>query len=161
MSCVKGFVKPNTFKKFSLIWFRAFSNGNATTLNLSQDDDKEVKSVKQLLENTLVSSFEEKPVVDPEDRSVLLFPGQGSQFVGMVDHLLEYPNVSDMFNVASDTLNFDLLRYCQVGPKQELDKTVHCQPAILVASLAGVEKIQVRFSLFVTPSINITSFFSI
>ena len=102
---------------------------------------KAIPAVSELLENDILSVSKSK--TDPDDTTALFFPGQGSQFVGMVDDLLGFPNVKDMFNVASDILRFDLLHYCQHGPQEELDKTVHCQPAIMVTSLAGVEKIQV------------------
>ena len=42
--------------------------------------------------------------IDPRDTSVVLFPGQGSQFVGMGMQLLEYPNVMDMYDLASEIL---------------------------------------------------------
>lgn len=82
-----------------------------------------------------------RPRKDPRDCSVLLFPGQGSQFVGMGRGLLRYPNVKDMFNVAHKILGYDLLSLCLEGPKGELMKTVHCQPAVFVTSLAAVERL--------------------
>lgn len=78
---------------------------------------------------------------DPSDRTVLLFPGQGSQFVGMGRGLLKYPNVKEMFTVAQKILGYDLLSLCLEGPEEELMKTVHCQPAVFVTSLAAVERL--------------------
>lgn len=78
---------------------------------------------------------------DPSGCSVFLFPGQGSQFVGMGRGLLKYPNVKEMFTVAQKILGYDLLSLCLEGPEQELMKTVHCQPAVFVTSLAAVERI--------------------
>lgn len=82
-----------------------------------------------------------RPPVDPSACSVLLFPGQGSQFVGMGRGLLRYPNVQDMFGAARRVLGYDLLSLCLEGPEEELRKTVHCQPAVFVTSLAAVEKL--------------------
>lgn len=78
---------------------------------------------------------------DPSGCSVFLFPGQGSQFVGMGRGLLKYPNVKEMFTVAQKILGYDLLSLCLEGPEQELMKTVHCQPAVFVTSLAAVERL--------------------
>ncbi|XP_064466451.1 probable malonyl-CoA-acyl carrier protein transacylase, mitochondrial [Ornithodoros turicata] len=86
---------------------------------------------------------EPQPVrIDPKDTSVLLFPGQGAQFVGMGVQLLEYPNVKEMYERASEILKYDLQRLCIEGPKFELSQTVHCQAAVLVTSLAAVEKLK-------------------
>ena len=82
------------------------------------------------------------PRVDPQETSILLFPGQGSQFVGMGKSLLPYPNVEEIYNVASEILGYDLLDICLNGPKKELDKTEYQQPAIFVTSLAAVEKLK-------------------
>lgn len=82
-----------------------------------------------------------RPRKDPRNRSVLLFPGQGSQFVGMGRGLLKYPNVKEMFRAARKILGYDLLSLCLEGPEEELMKTVHCQPAVFVTSLAAVERL--------------------
>uniref|UniRef100_A0A4W5NSR0 Malonyl-CoA-acyl carrier protein transacylase, mitochondrial n=1 Tax=Hucho hucho TaxID=62062 RepID=A0A4W5NSR0_9TELE len=76
------------------------------------------------------------PKKKPSECSVLLFPGQGSQF-----GLLKYGNVKDMFAVAQKILGYDLLSLCLDGPEEELMKTVHCQPAVFVTSLAAVERL--------------------
>ncbi len=83
-----------------------------------------------------------RPKVDPRDTSILLFPGQGSQFVGMASSLLQYPNVPKMFNVAKSILGYDLLDVCINGPQAKLNRTVYSQPAILVTSLAAVERLR-------------------
>lgn len=77
----------------------------------------------------------------PSDCSVLLFPGQGSQFVGMGRGLLKYNNVKEMYSVAEKILGYDLLSLCLNGPENELMKTVHCQPAVFITSLAAVERL--------------------
>ncbi|XP_027007086.2 malonyl-CoA-acyl carrier protein transacylase, mitochondrial isoform X1 [Tachysurus fulvidraco] len=77
----------------------------------------------------------------PGKVSVLLFPGQGSQFVGMGRGLLKYSNVKDMFTVAEKVLGYDLLSLCMNGPEEDLMKTVHCQPAVFITSLAAVERL--------------------
>ena len=83
-----------------------------------------------------------RPRIDPKHMSIIIFPGQGAQFVGMASKLLDYPNVGEMFKVASEVLQYDLLDVCLNGPKEKLDKTIYCQPAILVTSLAAVEKLK-------------------
>lgn len=82
-----------------------------------------------------------RPRKDPRGHSVLLFPGQGSQFVGMGKGLMKYPNVKEMFSAAQKILGYDLLTLCLEGPEKDLLKTVHCQPAVFVTSLAAVEKL--------------------
>lgn len=75
----------------------------------------------------------------PQQRHVFLFPGQGSQYVGMAKMLASHEKVKKLFETASDVLGYDLLRKCLSGPKSELDKTIYCQPAVFVASLAALE----------------------
>ncbi|XP_024301717.1 malonyl-CoA-acyl carrier protein transacylase, mitochondrial [Oncorhynchus tshawytscha] len=95
----------------------------------------------QLIENELTEEEQRRPKRKPSESSVLLFPGQGSQVVGMGRGLLKYRNVKDMFAVAQKILGYDLLSMCLDGPEEELMKTVHCQPAVFVTSLAAVERL--------------------
>ncbi len=71
--------------------------------------------------------------------SIIVFPGQGSQFVGMGKKLLNVSKVNRMFELASETFKVDLLGMCLNGPQSELDKTVNCQAAVFVTSIAAVE----------------------
>jgi [acyl-carrier-protein] S-malonyltransferase len=67
----------------------------------------------------------------------LLFPGQGSQNVGMGMGFYEkYPAAKRAFEEANDALGFDLKKLCAEGPMEELTKTFNSQPAILVTSVA-------------------------
>jgi len=67
----------------------------------------------------------------------VVFPGQGSQSLGMLaDIASEFPEIEATFMEASKILGYDLWQLIQVGPATELDKTVHTQPALLVASYA-------------------------
>uniref|UniRef100_A0A2K6EFB5 Malonyl-CoA:ACP transacylase (MAT) domain-containing protein n=1 Tax=Propithecus coquereli TaxID=379532 RepID=A0A2K6EFB5_PROCO len=77
----------------------------------------------------------------PGQCSVLLFPGQGSQLVGMGRGLLGYPRVRELYDAARHVLGYDLLELSLHGPQEDLDRTAHCQPAVFVASLAAVEKL--------------------
>lgn len=66
-----------------------------------------------------------------------LFPGQGSQSVGMLAALGDaYPEVKASFATASDVLGYDLWALIQNGPKEELDRTDRTQPAMLTAGVA-------------------------
>jgi [acyl-carrier-protein] S-malonyltransferase len=67
----------------------------------------------------------------------LVFPGQGSQSVGMLgDIAKEFPEVQKTFAEATKALDYDLWSLVQQGPAPELDKTVRTQPALLAASYA-------------------------
>ncbi|KHT22921.1 ACP S-malonyltransferase [Pectobacterium carotovorum] len=67
----------------------------------------------------------------------MVFPGQGSQTVGMLAELAaEYPIVTETFAQASEVLGYDLWPLTQQGPAEELNKTWQTQPALLTASVA-------------------------
>jgi len=67
----------------------------------------------------------------------MVFPGQGSQAVGMMAELYdEHEIIPALFNTASDRLGFDLWSLIRNGPKEELDKTENTQPALLACGIA-------------------------
>lgn len=58
----------------------------------------------------------------------------------MAASLTKMRAVKQLFNTANEILSYDLLGLCLKGPKAKLDKTMYCQPAVFVASLAALEK---------------------
>ena len=67
----------------------------------------------------------------------LVFPGQGSQKVGMGSDLYEkFDYVKDIFNQAEDVLNFSIKKLIFEGPKDLLNETENTQPAIFLVSYA-------------------------
>jgi [acyl-carrier-protein] S-malonyltransferase len=73
-------------------------------------------------------------------KTAFIFPGQGSQYVGMgkefADH---FPVAREVFAEANDVLGFDLQRLCFNGPEEELRLTANTQPCILTVSIAALK----------------------
>jgi len=70
-------------------------------------------------------------------QTALLFPGQGSQRVGMGrDLAIEHPLAKQTYEEADEVLGFALSKLCWEGPEDDLTLTKHTQPAILTTSIA-------------------------
>ncbi|MCS6964328.1 ACP S-malonyltransferase [Thermoflexus sp.] len=78
-------------------------------------------------------------------RLAFVFPGQGSQYVGMGRALYEaFPEAREVFEEADDRLGYALSRLCFEGPESQLNDTFYTQPAILTVSIAAWRAWQAR-----------------
>ncbi len=77
-----------------------------------------------------------------------VFPGQGSQFVGMGKELAEnFASARDVFNEVNDALSQDLFKIMTEGPDAELTMTANTQPALMAFSLAVVRVLEKDFGI--------------
>jgi [acyl-carrier-protein] S-malonyltransferase len=80
-----------------------------------------------------------------DQRIALIFPGQGSQVVGMGKELAEkYPAARQTFEEADDVLGYNLSQLCFEGPEDQLRLTEITQPAILTTSVAALRVLETR-----------------
>ncbi|NMA70204.1 MAG: ACP S-malonyltransferase [Desulfitobacterium sp.] len=66
-----------------------------------------------------------------------IFPGQGSQYVGMGQELFATPWGKEVFQIGKETLGEEFIRILEEGPEEELRRTSNTQPAILLTSIAA------------------------
>jgi len=65
-----------------------------------------------------------------------IFPGQGSQYVGMGKKISKFPKIShNIFKLSKNILQYDIKKLCLDGPSDILNRTVHTQPAIFINSI--------------------------
>ncbi len=78
----------------------------------------------------------------------VIFPGQGSQMVGMGKEFYEkFELVKSLFNEADETLNYSISKLILEGPKEELDLTSNTQPAIFLISYSIFNVIRKEFNI--------------
>ncbi|MBE6444530.1 MAG: ACP S-malonyltransferase [Alphaproteobacteria bacterium] len=83
--------------------------------------------------------------------NAFVFPGQGSQFVGMGKGLADnFTSAKDVFNEVNDALNQNLFKLMTEGPEAELTLTSNAQPALMAHSLAVVNVLKKEFNIDIT-----------
>lgn len=85
------------------------------------------------------------------EKVAFVFPGQGVQFVGMGKSLTEHKVFRDVFARAGEILDMDILSLCLKGPREELDRTMNTQLAVLTFEVATLETLRALIPL--TPSV--------
>lgn len=82
------------------------------------------------------------------EKVAFLFPGQGSQYVGMGKNFYQTFKVAeDIFAEAGDSLEQDLADICFKAPREELNKTENTQPAILTSSIATLKVLMQEYGI--------------
>ena len=109
-----------------------------------EKERKEAKAARRKAKAEAVAAGVTLPVKKPAPTGPIgfLFPGQGSQAVGMLKESKDLPAVKKMLDTAKGILGYDLLKLCLEGPKEDLDNTIYSQPALFVAGLAAVERLR-------------------
>ena len=81
----------------------------------------------------------------------VIFPGQGSQSVGMSREFYEkYSIVKDLFSRANETLGFDIAKIILEGPIEKINLTENTQPAIFIVSFSIYSVISKEFNIDLT-----------
>lgn len=90
--------------------------------------------------------------IKPWSRAAIIFPGQGSQHVGMGERLAQVSKAArDVFRRADEVFGAPISKLCWEGPEAELESTINQQPATFVTSIAWLEALRERWSALDKP----------
>jgi [acyl-carrier-protein] S-malonyltransferase len=101
----------------------------------------------------LIAKLNRRKVMSDFRKIVLIFPGQGSQEVGMGRAVSErFSSACETFEEANEILGFDIGKLCAEGPEDELTLTKNSQPAIFITAIACLRALREGFSDMPIPS---------
>lgn len=87
------------------------------------------------------------------EKVLFVFPGQGAQYPGIGSDLItEFPQAAEIYQQASDTLGYDLVRLCSDAESGDIHLTKFTQPAVLVHSYTCLQVFRQQLSYSITPS---------
>jgi len=99
----------------------------------------------EILERPLdlpVSKVQKAEKKKPPVPAALLFPGQGSQYVGMLKEAAQRPNVVEMLAKAEAILGWNPREVALTGSEERISETKYCQPLMFLAGLAALDKLR-------------------
>ena len=132
-------------------WYQADGIGNNRKLYAEPKPEPKVEpkseptAPKAAAKSSATAKAEKAEKADKAKETLpiaLIFPGQGSQYVNMLDGVKDNAEVKEMLSQAKDILGYDLLDMCLKGPEDKLAETKFCQPAMFVGGLAGICKLK-------------------
>eukprot|EP00045_Choanoeca_perplexa_P005496 m.46463 g.46463 ORF g.46463 m.46463 type:complete len:345 (+) comp13154_c0_seq4:120-1154(+) len=98
---------------------------------------------RHLHSTTIMPTAKAIPKVAADASVAFLFPGQGAQEPKMTAAELAIPAVAELYEVAHEVLGYDLKKIV-MEEEQQINETIYCQPAMLVAGLAAIEKLKLE-----------------
>src|ERR1700677_635030 len=135
-----------TRSKMRCGWRRNLPNA-ASMSRLSADSRRFIQRRRKrkplpLIKFSIMNESKDFPNANPS-RLAFIFPGQGSQSVGMGQELAEkYPIARQTFDEADEALGYRLSQFCFDGPEEKLRLTEITQPAILTVSIAALRVLE-------------------
>ncbi|XP_005187564.1 probable malonyl-CoA-acyl carrier protein transacylase, mitochondrial [Musca domestica] len=130
------------FSSLKYLSHRRYESSKAPSTGTKVDESTDSTVQSKLLQNMLEPDGVVRPKIDPKETSIILFPGQGTQYVGMASKLIRFPEARRIFELANEVLGYDLLKLCLEGPVEKLNRTEHAQHAVMVSSLAALEQLK-------------------
>jgi len=102
--------------------------------------DKELENIlTSMMGLPFPKGYVKSMLADRPPSFALLFPGQGSQRLGMMGWAEEHDRAWPLIEKASEILGYDLFEVTEIGPESKLDQIDVSQPAVFVANMCGLE----------------------